>query len=115
MLPETASHTDIIFAWDLLDYLSLDEIEQLGERVRAKCAPGAILFALVSCPGPVRAAPSFHTITGRDTLLVETKTTETTPAPGYAEQALVRALRDITVKSRFQLRSSMVEYLFTWE
>lgn len=115
VLPGKAFHIDIVFAWDLLNYLSLEEIESLGESVREKCAPGAMVLALISCPGPMPAIPSYHAITGRDTLWVETKSAETTTSAGYSEQSLLRALPDITVKSRFQLRSSMVEYLFAWE
>jgi len=115
LLPDTAFHIDIIFAWDLLNYLSLEEIGWLGDAIREKCAPGAILFALVSCPGPMPTTPSFHTIAGRDTLVVAMKTSDATTFPGYSEQTLLRALPDLTVKSRFQLRNSMVEYLFTWE
>lgn len=114
-LPTTATEIDIIFAWDLLNYLSLEEITWLGQSVSSKCAPGAILLALVSCSGPMPATPSKHTIVDERTLRVEANGSSTRRSPAYSEQALLRSLPDFTVKSRCQLRSAMVEYLFCWE
>lgn len=114
-LPATAFQLDIIFAWDLLNYLSLEEITWLGQSVSARCAPGAVLLALVSCSGPMPATPSNHTIIDERTLRVEAHGSSTRPSPAYSEHALLRSLPGLTVKSRFQLRSSMVEYLFSWE
>lgn len=114
-LPATASQVDIIFAWDVLNYLSLEEITWLGQRVRLRCAPGALLLALVSCSGSMPTTPSNHTIMDERTLRVEANGSSTRPSPAYSEQALLRSLPGLTVKSRLQLRNSMVEYLFCWE
>ena len=90
------------------------EITWLGQSVSARCAPGAILLALVWCSGPMPATPSNHTIIDERTLRVETNGSSTRPSPAYSEQALLRSLPGSTVKSRFRLRSSMVEYSFCW-
>ena len=115
LLPASATRFDIIFAWDLLNYLTLEEIGWLGQSVSETCAPGAILLALVSCPGLMSAAPSKHTIVDEGTLRVEATAPPARPSPAYSEHALSGPLPDWTVKSRFQLRTSMVEYLFYWE
>lgn len=114
-LPATASQVDVIFAWDVLNYLSLEEIAWLGQSVRSRCAPGALLLALVACSGSMPTTPSNHTIMDERTLRVEANGSSTRPSPAYSEQALLRSLPGLTVKSRFQLRNSMVEYLFCWE
>ena len=112
LLPATATQVDIILAWDLLNYLSLEEISWLGQSLSATCAPGAILLALVSCPGLMPATPSNHTIVDDGTLRVEANGPPTRPSPAYSEQALLRSLPGLTVKTRVQLRCAMVEYLF---
>lgn len=114
-LPATASQVDVILAWDVLNYLSLEEITWLGQSVRSRCAPGALLLALVSCAGPIPATPSIHTIIDEETLRVEANGSPERASPAYSEQALLRSLSGWTVKSRFQLRNSMVEYLFCSE
>jgi hypothetical protein len=114
-LPAIAFQVDVIFAWDVLNYLSREEITWLGQSVRSRCAPGALLLALVSCSGPMPATPSNHTIIDERTLRVEANGSSTTTSPAYSEQALLRSLPGLTVKSRVQLRNSMVEYLFCWE
>ena len=115
LLPASTTEFDIIFAWDLLNYLTLEEINWLGQSLSATCAPGAILLALVSCPGLMPAAPSNHTIVDEGTLRVEANGPPTRPSPGYSEHALLRSLPGLTVKSRVQLRCAKVEYLFSWE
>ncbi len=114
-LPATTHQVDIILAWDVLNYLSLDEISWLGESVRSRCAPGALLLALVSCSGLMPATPSNHTIVDEGTRRVEPHDASTRPSPAYSERALLTALGGATVQSRLQLRSAMVEYLFCWK
>ena len=115
LLPATTNHVDIIFAWDLLNYLSLEEIGWLLRSIGDRCGPGVVLLALVACAGSIPDAPSHHTIVDSETLRIDTNGPPTRPSPAYSEQALLRTLPSLTVKSRFQLRSSTVEYLFSWE
>jgi len=105
---------DVILAWDLLDYLSLEEIAWLGQSLTHHCAPGAIMLALVSCQGLIPETPSFYTFLDDKTLLVEESGPPVRPSPALSEHALLGSLHDMTVKSRFQLRRATVEYLFGW-
>lgn len=114
LLPRTASHTDVIFAWDLFNYLSLEQIGWLGQGVGRTCAPGTIVLALVSCAGTVPARPSNHAIVDARRIRIDTQTEARSPSPDYSEQELLRSLPGVTVTSRFQLRTSMVEYMLTW-
>ena len=54
-IPRTAHHVDIILAWDLLNYLSLDEIGWLLANINETRSPGAVLLALVACAGSIPA------------------------------------------------------------
>lgn len=115
MLPDRTSHIDIILAWDLMNYLSLAEIGWLVARVSESSAPGAVLMSLVACAGSIPETPSQHTILDRETLHITPSGPNVRPSPAYSEQTLLRTFSGMTVKSRFQLRSSMVEYLFSLE
>lgn len=111
-LPGISTQLDVVLAWDLFDYLSLEEIGWLGEWLASHCARGALLFALVSCPGLVSSEPSFYTIADDETLRVEQNGARERRSPAHTEHALLRALRGQSVRNRFQLRRSTVEYLF---
>lgn len=112
--PKTPMPVDVILAWDLFDYLSLDETTWLGQCLNQHCAPGAMVHALVSSQGPIPETPSFFTIANDKTLIVQESGPLTRTSPEHSEHTLLGALRDLTVKSRFQLRRATVEYLFCW-
>lgn len=114
-LPHTPKHIDVVLAWDLFDYLSLEEIAWLGAWLRDRLVPGAFLYALVSCRGSIPPMPSFFTIADGKSLHVEESGPRDLPAPGHSEHALLAALDRMSVRSRFQLRRSVVEYLFVWD
>lgn len=114
-VPASARRTDVIFAWDLFNHLSLEEIGWLGARVSETIAPGAVMLAYVANGGRIPASPANYAIVNRDTIRITPSGPSTEPAPDYSEQALLHSMHGLTVKSSFQLRTSMIEYLFTWE
>jgi hypothetical protein len=113
-LPKTPSQIDVVLAWDLFDYLSLEEIAWLRQSLAGHCAPGAILYALVSSQGLIPDTPSFFAIADDKTLRVEEAGPRVRPSPALSEHTLVGSLHELTVQSRFQLRRAAVEYLFSW-
>lgn len=110
-LPHTPKPIDVVLAWDLFDYLSLEEIAWLGAWLRGCLVPGALLYALVSCQGSIPPMPSFFTIADGKSLRVEQSGPRALPAPGHSERAILAALDGMSVRSRFQLRRAAVEYL----
>lgn len=113
-LPRAPMQVDVVLAWDLFDYLSLDEITWLRQSLAQHCAPGAILHALVSSEGLISDTPSFFTIVDDKTLLVEESGPPVRPSPALSEHTLVGSLHELTVQSRFRLRRATIEYLFRW-
>jgi hypothetical protein len=113
-LPKTPIQVDVILAWDLLDYLSLEEMHWLRAALSRHCAPGSLLHALVSSGGLIPETPSFYTVVDDATLLVQESGPPVRPSPAHSEPALLHALNGVTVRKRFQLRRAAVEYLFDW-
>ena len=113
-LPGSVESFDVVLAWDVLNYLTKDEIGSLMSALSMRCSPGALVLALMAGGSRIAASPQRYRIAGSETLKVERETDRTIEAPAYSEQTLVRLLPRFNVESRFQLRNSMVEYLFTY-
>jgi len=115
LLPhDTDTHFDVVLAWDLLNYLSSDEIAWIMDGLSELCGHGAIMLALIRCRGEMPPSPSVYNILDKDTLLYEASGPSARPSPGYSEPTLTRMMPGVVVESRVQLRNKMVDYLFTY-
>jgi hypothetical protein len=103
---------DLVLAWDLLNYLTHDEISALGDRLSELSAPGAVLFALIATRKQMPNRPMTFSILGPDQLEYELDNSVTRSAPQYKEPDLSRAMPAFTVESTYLLRNGMQEYLF---
>ncbi len=106
---------DIILAWDLLNYLSPEEIDALIARLRPHCQPGTFLFALVSGQSEIPAEPNIFRIIDRERMVYEPRTKKTRPSPRYHPKDLARLLAPFEVSSSFLLRNGIQEYVFVFK
>ena len=113
LVPHDAStRFELVMAWDLLNYLSLDEITWLMDGMSKLCSKGALMSAIVSGSGDMPGTPSNYSIVDAQTLLNETRASRVRPSPNHSERTLARATPRLTVERRFQLRNRTAEYLF---
>ena len=115
LVPHKAStRFDLVMAWDLLNYLSLDEIAWLMDGTSELCSPGALMFAIVAGSGDMPETPSNYRFVDTQTLLNETRTSRVRPSPNHAEHTLASVTPRLTVERRFQLRNATAEFLFNF-
>jgi hypothetical protein len=106
---------DIILAWDLLNYLSLEEIDALIGRLRPYCRPGTFLFALVSTQAEIPEEPNIFRIVDRERMVYGSRTQKTRSSPRYHPKDLARWLAPFEVASSFLLRNGIQEYVFVFK
>lgn len=102
---------DLVLAWDVLNYLTLDEIAALMESLNPYCSPSVMMLALVSSRCELPVAPSSYAVVDDRTLRREFSGSRSRPSPDYSEHDLMSRMPYAVVESRFQLRNQMVEYL----
>jgi hypothetical protein len=104
---------DLIFAWDLFNYLTPGEISRLAGVLAPACHPGTRLLCLISIRPSIPAVPFSFTILDAGRLLYESAEPGLRPAPRYPEPTLARALRGFRPERAYLLRNGMQEYVFT--
>lgn len=105
---------DVILAWDLLNYLSLDEIRSLIADLRPQIVPGTLLFAVIAQGKEIPQRPLPYAIHSGSILVPQGEISGRAPAPRYREPELRRALPGFVVDASYLLRSGLQEYLFVY-
>lgn len=102
---------DLLLVWDLLDFLSREQIRGLAEGIEPYVETGTRLMAQVSYLGTVPATPRTIKIQDRTTLLVSSQPGQR-PSPRYAEPQLLKVLPGWEVEHCFLQRDGFREYVF---
>jgi hypothetical protein len=105
---------DVILLWDLLNYLTAEEISWLARSLGRLSNPGATMLAFLASSREIPHRPSRYLIRDEETLMYEVSGTKKRPSPRYTEHALLRLMPGTVVESRFQLRNETVEYLLQY-
>jgi hypothetical protein len=103
---------DVVFAWDLFNYLQRQEFAHLGVHLRRLCRSGARLFALMSIQKQIPAQPIRFKILDEQTLSYERRSAVDRPGPRYAPSELNDRLKGFHVDRSFLLRHGIQEYLY---
>lgn len=110
----TRTSFDIILAWDLLNYLDLEDIDALIRHLSPHCRPGTFLFALISSHPEIPEEPNVYKIIDRERMTYETRTQKQRPSLRYNPKELARILSPFEVSSSFLLRNGIQEYVFVY-
>jgi hypothetical protein len=108
----TTAPFDLVLAWDLFDYLTLEQVASLVAPLARHCRSGARLFCLVSIQERIPYRPRGFEIAGPDRLLYQDYGAGERPGPRHSEPGLARALKGFEVDRGFLLRNGVKEYLF---
>ncbi len=117
LLPlEPDDRFDAVLAWDVFDYMSVEQAVPLMQRLAPRLRPGAQLLALVSMQPQIPAVPLRHRIVDRDTLDSEAgprgaEREALRPGPRHRQADLVRMMPTLAVRRCYLLRSGVKEYL----
>lgn len=103
---------DLVLAWDLFNYLSLEEIGLLSAHLLDFCAPRTRLMAMVSIYQQIPDRPFRFSIRGSDSLRYETVSRGLRDSPRHNEGELVRRMKGFRVERAMLLRNGMQEYSF---
>jgi hypothetical protein len=98
VLASTYGQVDLVLAWDLLNYLSLDAVALLCGRLAERSAPGAALHALIATGTVMPARPGRWLIRAPDRLLLEASTIAERPAPGWLPAVVEKTLAGFRVE-----------------
>ncbi len=102
---------DLILAWDLLNYLSREEMQVLGRHLSRLCKPAGLLFVMISTRKQIPDRPTVFRIVDRETLEYDNPSKIRRPCPLYREPDLGRLMSDFEVETSFLLRNGMQEYV----
>lgn len=111
--PETSF--DVILAWDLFDYLNLEELETLIRRLGTLCRRGTLLFALVSSLPRIPAEPIVFRILDGERMIYDVRTQETRPCPRHQPRDIAKLMARFNVSHSFLLRHGVQEYVFVYK
>ena len=103
---------DLILAWDLFDYLRLDQIRALADLLTPHCREATQLFALTSYHKQIPARPGTYEILSQESLRYIPAGVAVKTSPQRKEPDLQRALAGFEVEQSFLLRHGQHEYLF---
>lgn len=104
---------DILFCWDLLNYLQRPAISALMSCISGRMRPGAFAHLLIVYSGTSMPARPSRFAPLPDGRLIEMATTESRcNAPRYSPEDLGKCLRGLRSESASLLRNGMQEFLF---
>lgn len=111
MFPDAWGPYDLVFVWDLLNYLREGEARAVVGRVIELCNRGAALLSLVASTGVIFERPLRFTILDRATLEYRAVAPGTTRSPGWPSSTIERIHRGCRMERSFVLRHGIQEYV----
>lgn len=103
---------DLVLLWDLLNYLSLAEVEVLMQHLRSHCHRGTRMMALVSIYQKIPDRPFRFLVLSPDEIRYETSSRGLRESPRHREIDLLRRMAGFEVEKAMLLRNGMREYAF---
>ena len=102
---------DLILAWDLLNYLTGEQMAVLGKQLARICRRESLVFALITNAKEMPVQPIRFRIIDNDTLSYTIDSELGRPSPLFKEPDLNRWLPDFEVETSFLLRNGLQEYV----
>ena len=111
--PET--RFDVIFGWDLFNYMHGDQIHALMKRLSGSCRSGTLLFLMISTTPTIPDRPARMTVTTEGRVTYEVTSDGERANPRYTPLALERMMPGFRLLHSFLLGPAMQDYLFSFE
>jgi hypothetical protein len=102
---------DLVLAWDVINYLSMDQAERLVASLAELCLPNARFHAIFFASDTMPAIPNRYRIINDARLAYEAVTTEVRGAPELPPAAVAKLLKRFQVEHSFVLQHGVHEYV----
>jgi len=110
--PET--RFDVIFGWDLFNYMHGDQIHALMKRLSGSCRSGTLLFIVISNMPTIPDRPARMTVSADGRVSYEPVSNGERANPRYTPLALERMMPGFRLLHSFLLGTAMQDYLFSF-
>lgn len=105
---------DLIFAWDLINYMPADLIEALMKRLSGSCRHGTLLYIMMSTGPTMPERPAKIAINSDNRVRYEVTGAGVVPNPRYTPLKLERMVPGFRLLHSFLLGASLQEFLFSF-
>ncbi len=107
---------DIVFCWDLPNYLSLDALSVLMRAIGERAENGALAHALIAyADRDMKAFPGRFVPTADGELIDRSGATDAVEAPRYSPEELGNSIGGFVIERARLLSNGMQEFLFRLE
>jgi hypothetical protein len=104
---------DLVFCWDLLNYLKPDSITALTGAIATRLRPGAHAHALIAYSDKTMPERPARWVPAEDGVLVDRAPSAVTiKAPRYSPELLGRIMSGFTIRHARLLTNGMQEFIF---
>lgn len=110
--PET--RFNVIFGWDLFNYMHGDQIHSLMKRLSGSCRSGTLLFIMISNTPTIPDRPAQMTVDGDGQVSYVPVSDGERTNPRYTPLALERMMPGFRLLHSFLLGTAMQDYLFSF-
>lgn len=113
MLPFSAKERfDIIFCWDLLNYMNADSIRGLSRFLAGHCNAGALCFFSIMTQKSMPLRPCRYRIKAEDTLQYQLLTSQQTASPRFTQSRILELMPEFQIQRSFLLKTGSQEQVF---
>jgi len=102
---------DLILAWDVLDYLNREQMQELFGCLKSRRADGTRMVVFLSYSKEMPMHPRGYRIESPESLSFD-PVGATRPCPRYQESAVLKAVPNLDVEASFLMRHGAREYVF---
>lgn len=106
---------DVLLFWDLMDYLSLENIKYVMSRLSGEMRPGGVLYTLASRQRFIPDSPAVIEMLREDCLRFLNDDPEQREAPQYAPKQLEQRMPGFVLDKMYLMQNGMQEHLFLFE
>lgn len=103
---------EVIFLWNLLDYLDREDIRRLAAHLAALSNRETLIYAIISIRSKIPETPTNFKIIDEKSLVYQQTTAALRDGPRHSQIKLLEWMHQFRVKRSFLLRNGMQEYLF---
>ena len=105
---------DVIFGWDLFNYMHGDQIHALMKRLSGSCRSGTLLFIMISNTPTIPDRPAQMTVDTDGRVDYAPVSNGERSNPRYTPLALERMMPGFRLLHSFLLGTAMQDYLFSF-
>lgn len=105
---------DVVFGWDLFNYMHGDLINSLMKRLSGSCRSGTLFFLMISNTLAIPDRPARMTVSADGRVSYEPVSGGERQNPRYSPLALERMMPGFRLQHSFLLGTAMQDYLFSF-